>query len=391
LICLLALLASTPGWPLVTHHTTAAQQARSQPSPGASDAPGVCEELLGIIPDTPQTRQAIAVSDYDRMRRHFGIAPPEEPSDDAQREAHFEALAQVPRGGAPSTFLSGLDLFGHFLILAGYLGYRRVDQDIVAGLPPGRYEAVRGAFDPAAAEREIVACAGCPPPDREQYLGVAYYSWDEDFHQNLSIRLSPPAFDQLGRGGRIAVTDEYVFRALWTGGLRQMISAWRGGPSLRADPDFRLLARGLDSAGAYTAYLTDRTQGPALAAEALAEVALAEPATRMRVEAAWNPPAGAAVLEPYVLLGVGVGRDSAGEPYTAVVLVHATEQAARENVDLLRRRIGETVSVRDDTPWSRRFTSVDAGSDSRVLVAMPRGSAIGAQFLYFQDPLLLHR
>jgi hypothetical protein len=349
-----------------------APPATVTPAPKVS----VFEELLGLIPDTEETRHEVVINDFERLRRQRNITAPANPGDQAQKETYIGELARPPFSFLSPTFISGLDQYARrFAFLEQYLGYRRVDQDISAGLPPGRFEAVRGQFDPADAERVISSCGDCPEPQRGQSQGVPYYSWGEDFQTDLRNRLAPPAFDSLGRGGRVAVTDQYVFRTVWTEGIEAMIGAWKGAPSLRNDEGFRLAAQGIERLDMHSVYLTDRTQ------------------SRDAVEGTGDPPSGppAPVLEPYTVLGVGSGYDSPDAVFTAIVLVHDTEEAAARNAQLLPQRIRAAYSVAAKEPWLNRFPNIEVKATGRVVEAKFQGSVIGPQFLFVRDPLLLHR
>jgi hypothetical protein len=378
---------------LIAAVATPAARAGDTPTQPTEDAVAY-ENLLGLIPDTAETRELVMITELNRIRRQFGIATPEDASDPAQEQIFINALVAhvVPFGVVAPPFLTGIYRFGGITVHERYLGFRRLDQAILAGTSSLLYEAVSGRFDPEAAERAISECADCPPPVREQFEQVPYYSWGEDFEARLSRRLAPPAFDTLGRGGRVVVTEQYVFRTVWTEGIQQMIAAWRLGGSLRDSESFQQMAQGFARSNAYNLYITDRTQGPEMASRALASAREARDPDQLRmVEAAWSPPPGVAVLEPYILPGAGLGRDSAGEPFTAIVLVHTTEQAANDNVELLRRRVAEARSARADKPWSEVFSSAEIAAEGVVLVAALRGSLVGASFLLMRDPLLLHR
>jgi len=361
------------------------------PTAVAAAVPGVFASMLQLIPDTPETRQQTTVNDFARIRQIFTIAAPADPANPDQQQAYIAALAQhVPTGFVP-TFISGLSTYAvQTSYLAQYLGYRRVDQDATAGIPPRLYEALRGLFDPQTAAQQIAGCADCPPAQTATSGGVPYYTWGEDFAIHPTTRLEPPAFDQLGRGGRVAITPQVVLRALWTDGLTQMIAAWHGGSSLFKNADFRQAADGLESLGTYSAYFTDRTQGPDRAAEALAASDL-KPDARAAITAAWNPPAGTPVLQPYTLIAVGVGQGDDGQPFTGIVLIHASEQAAQQNAALLPQRIAQTSSLAAGQPWSSLLPHVQVRVSGRALIVTLADAKIGARFLTANDPLLLHR
>ncbi len=378
-----------------TAPATAAAATRTATATAAQTA-GAFEELLALVPDTEQTRQQVYLSNIDRFRRAYNIQPPANPADEQQKTAYLEAIsaAALQKGakGGTGGFASGHERPPASLVtIERYLGYRRVDQDILAGGPPEQYEAVRGLFDPAAAERAITGCAAdtCPiPARRSQVEGVVYYRWGEDFHQELRSRFMPPVLDQLGRGGRIAVTEQYVLRTLWTAGMEQMLKVWKGNTgSLRQAEDVRLAARSMDRLAAHYAFLTSETQG---ADVAKAEIELAPAAGRAAVEAAWSTAAGKPVLERYQYVAAGWSVEG-GTTITVIVLVHATEQAAQQNAAHLTRRIAESSSAKTGKPWKDQITGVESKVEGRVLEVKLKGATFGPEFLYNRDPLLLHR
>lgn len=112
----------------------------------------------------------------------------------------------------------------------------------------------RGRFDPEATDSALESCSECPRPDRKEHGGIPFYAWGEDYKPDLTRSLNPPAFDQLGRGGRIAVQDCYVFRALGTGDMELLTDAHRDDTTSLADvEEFLLLASGMSELGDYTA------------------------------------------------------------------------------------------------------------------------------------------
>ncbi len=379
--------------------TAAPSAGRASPTPAPL---GVFAAMLQLVPDTPETRQQTTVDDYARVRQTFNIAAPADPAKLDQKQAYLAALNEKAGHSLAPTFLSGLDAPARqTATLETYLGYRHVDQDLAAGLPPRVYEALRGQFDPQAAAQQIAAwdqrkqdpgngCPDCPPTQTASFNGVPYYSWGDDFAAGIRFRLAPPAFDQLGRGGRVAVEPQLVLRALWTEGLQQMIAASQGGPSLAANADFRLAAESLERLGTFGAFFTTRTQGPDQAAAALATGDL-KPEERTKIGTAWNPPAGTPVLAPYTLIAAGVGQGQDGQPFTGIVLVHASELAAQQNAALLPQRIAQTSSLANGQPWSSLLPHVQTSVSGRALLVTLADTGIGPEFLLRNDPLLLHR
>ena len=127
-------------------------------------------------------------------------------------------------------------------------------------MPLFSLEVVRGRFDPTATADALAACAECPPPDIVTHNGVTFYSWGRDRAGELKERNSPPAFDHLGRSGRIAVSTDYVYRTVETPAMKALIEAQAGdGQSLADVDEFRLLGRTMFNLGVYAAFFSDQT------------------------------------------------------------------------------------------------------------------------------------
>ena len=240
-------------------------------APAATLADTAYERLLGTIPDTRELRREVYINDYALVRQMFDIPLPR-PGDDEDALAEFyERLPPTGFEGEaddpPVREFGAVSFFGPFNqyrnITAENLQHlafdvRRMDQSIVALALPATLDVVRGRFDPQATGKALASCSECEPHSREEYGGVPYYSWGEDYAANPQLRFAPPAFDEIGRGGRIAVLDEYVFRTLGTPDMEALIDAsLNEGASLADVEEFRLLAGGMSRLGAYTMLLID--------------------------------------------------------------------------------------------------------------------------------------
>jgi hypothetical protein len=359
---------------------------------------GVITEMLGLIPNDAPWRRGVAVGDVAAVREMLGVERPGDLDDEAAFIEYVSALFvgndDLPNALPMLTFL-GFDAGELYVGSRNYLrsfgfDFGDVDQLVSTGSPPRQLYGARGRFDPDAVADRLAACAECPPGTRVDYGGQRYYAWSDDFRQSLTQRLTPPAFDTLGRGGRIAVMDEFVLRANWTEGIEQMIDATRRtGPlgSLADDPDFGLVAKGLDDLGALAAFMTDVTQGPERAEEMVGQVLQSD--QRAPMERAWFPPPEEPVLRPYVVAGIGPAVDEDGQ-YSALVLVHESAAEAQANAELLPRRIAGAASAFDRPAWSEIFTDVETEVDGRVLKAKLRGSAVWFGLLDGATPLFLH-
>ncbi len=146
----------------------------------------------------------------------------------AQFNTWMPPLSGSVRADAPPVLGLGHSFFGpfnHRYINLQYLAFdvRNMDQTIVAGPPSSQLDVVRGRFNPQAADKALSACSECPALSREEHKGIPYYSWGEDYAVDTDMIFAPPAFESLGRGGRIAVLDEYVFRTLGTSEMKALI------------------------------------------------------------------------------------------------------------------------------------------------------------------------
>ena len=387
------------------------QAAEEEQAAGRS----VYVELLDLIPDNSNARASVILIDYVRVRESQGIESiPDLPNSAEVRDSLVDLLGfltGVSLWGYGPTFLSGGNAagIGESAILPYNVGYSiaDVDQDIRAGLPPEQYTAARGRFDPQRTEQAIQRCGDCPASATGEYRGVSYARGEDFADIDFDLRNAAPAFDSLGRGGRLAVLDRYVLRTLWTQGLEDMVDASRGGRSLATNPDFRAAAAALEELGNYTVWLSTRTQSVDHLRDAYLDPHLG---TGLDVAEFASPPGpGVVVLQPYAVLGLGVGADGDG-PFLTVVLVHDTEAQAMDNVGLLLpRRVAEEDSlffsrrflvsndprapVRHGPAWSELIERIDARAEGRLLIAKLRVTLrvpSADRFFVQLGPLRLH-
>ncbi len=355
-------------------------------APAATLADTAYEGLLGTIPDTPELRREVYINDYALVRQVFDIPLPG-PGDDEDALAEFYERPPPTGFGReaddpPVMGFGAISFFGpfnqHRNITAENLQHlafdvRSMDQSIVALALPATLDVVRGRFDPQATDKSLESCSECEPHSREEYGGVSYYSWGEDYAFNPQLRFAPPAFDEIGRGGRIAVLDEYVFRTLGTSDMKALIDAGLNeGASLADVEEFRLLAGGMSRLGAYTMLLSD-------------DVEVWDTANYAAEGGPW--------LRPYEAFATGAGKDENGH-YMALVLVHADDASSEENVGLLRRIIEEEGSVLYDALWSD-YIDVERSeihAEGRVLLAKLRGGFANnwRDCVIQRDGLILH-
>jgi hypothetical protein len=122
----------------------------------------IYEELLGLIPDTPENRFGLYISDYALARQVFDVFLPGPEADEALLLEYVRDLGitgESERAKATGVFagpfISGLsEYYAKTLGMAKYLGFdnRNVDQSIFTGRL-GSPEVARGRFDPTATEQ----------------------------------------------------------------------------------------------------------------------------------------------------------------------------------------------------------------------------------------------
>ncbi len=372
-----------------------------------SEGGSAYEGLLSLIPDSPETRKEVFINDYALARRLFDIPlPGPGDGDEALREFYdwIPPMGYDPENPTPVIQFGATSFFGpvnHIQYLRDNLQHlafdvRNLDQSISTGVPPGRMDIEQGRFDTQAADRALEACSECAPLIREEYKGVAYYAWGEDgLSQEPDKKWAPPAFDRLGRGGRIAVFEEYLVRANTSAGIRSIIDAMLNETSSLANvEEFRLLGEAMSELGAYVMMLSDDVEAHTV--DGLARQSLGDGASRSDMDAfkqQVSEAVGDELLRAYVAYATGAGLDEGGA-YMALALAHADPAAAEENVERLRMSIETGMSLYYGQPWT---DSIDVGasefsSKGSVLLAKLRGDFFGnwLSWVHQRDSLILH-
>ena len=168
-----------------------------------------------------------------------------------------------------------------------------------------------------------------------------------------------------------------------------MIDAGLGvGASLADVEAFRLLAQEIDQFNTYTALFSDDAASysvPELAKALAGPVASEEELAAIKANLESQ-----AKLLPYQAFATGTGVDADG-PYTALILLTADEEVARENAQRLSERIKDGVSWVRGQPFSDLIHGADVSSDGRLVVAKLRVDDRNTwlALLAFKDTLLL--
>jgi len=349
-------------------------------------------DLLAHVPDTAETRGWVVMNDYARARQAFGISLPESDAD-VQTLAEYEEQLMLDeqrafRGFFP-TEIAGLREIApdEWRTELGFT-FANVDQDVEAGEGPELHYVLRGRFDGNAIDEAVRS-----DPlfgdllEKASHRGVDYYSWGEDFEADFS-RTS--AVRRLGRGHRLAHHGDYLYWAQWTDGLEGLIDTGLGErPSLADREHFQLLAEGLDRLDTYTALLTEDIKRQT----SLIHIGLGERPSLADMEALQEALQREPRLLSYLAFATGQGVD-AGGPYLAIVLLHADEETAAQNVQRLEQRIreGTSVFVSSGEPWTNFIDEGDISSEGRLVLAKLHTTEmmLWIQFVLARDPLLLH-
>ena len=379
--------------------TTTSRTANASSAPPSVSLPSRYLELLGTIPDSPETRRGVWITDYSKVRETFGLVLTGPDDEDLQKMlSDFREGRRDSRPFVKSmAFLGPLNIYFREVnqnLRYVALDHSDMDQSIVTVIPPDVKEVVMGHFDQQRTHDALMSCFECPPADIEEHRGVQFYSWGADFAASPRLSFQPPMFDHIGRGGRIAVLDSLVFRTISTEAMKSVIETSQNEVSSLADVQvFRLLADGMSSLEAYNMLLSEDVDLWSAVAH-FREYNYLYP----QYDHHGDPLAGTGPwLSPFEAYALGVGADESGN-FMALVLLHANGDDAAKNVGLLRRVIEEEDSVLNESSWSEiiDLERSEILADGRVLLAKvraanPRDSLRILGGLYDSaDSLILH-
>ena len=348
------------------------------------------QELLSVIPDTPESREYIWIDDYSLARELF-VYPqlPGPGDDDSVAESFYEWVHPIDYKmniNAPPVINFGNTSFTGPFNRRGltpkersrYLGFdiRNLEQSAYVAPRDARIDISLGDFDPQTIGNVLESCPECAPESRSKYKGIVYYSWSEE--EDRSMKFAPPVYDHFGRGGHVAVTDDYVVRTIADDNMNLVIETAAGEHRSLADrEDFQLLTNGMARMRSYTMLLSDHTYSMDRFRRSSSDMEVA----------IWSKPV---PLRPYDAYGVGAGIDDDG-PYAVLVLVHRKGRDADKNVELLRGRINKSIQILYNEPWSDSIDEAAIYADGRLLLAKMWGRVARAPgSMTINGNLLLH-
>ena len=383
----------------------------TKPAPKVEPTPTVFERLLAFVPDTPDNRRLVRMNDIRGAAAAQGIPIPGfDATPEEMTQFKFDVAFGTERPATTVTQLGESWISGfnqdYVDVSTGTkmsLGFDARDIEAFALLgeannpPKPIQEILIGAFDAEEAPVLLAACEKCPPHIIENYEGQDFFTWGPADRQNLrDHRQVPPSFDHLGRPGDIVVAADHVFRVLKHADLELLIDTDSGSAgSLLLDEQYRGVASALGDGGAVSAILTDQPFNVETVIQAMCGVECFKqqeergqlmPGTvdRIRDSISKSGP-----LEPFNLIGVGLGIDDTGA-FALVVLSYDTAEIASKALGQLQARIevgrypdiagdGETESFED------RIPGVQALVEGSMVVAKfwPRSSKELRDFALF--------
>lgn len=336
--------------------------------------------LLANVPDTPENRKLIVLNDYAAMRK---LANSEAPRDAAAVAEYRKALLTVGNVARPS-HISGLGQYFDPHLWMAQVGFHGglVDADLQYGEPPNNVEVLRGRFDAAAIDTAIdkdgsPARSSLTETSRE---GATVYIWGADLAQNIQAR---SVLRPLGRGGRLGLKGDTLFWGYATMPVNDAIDTAAGKkPSVAQAADAKALVNELSKQSVYSAILSTESLTP----DGMDVIGRDPSVVREAREASVRE-----ALKPYTMLAIAYGSDTEGS-YSVLILQHANEALARENLTKLRDKIENGRSAQTRVPWKDQITKYDASVNGVFVVARMRTSSLSllADSFFKRDSLLVH-
>lgn len=334
---------------------------------GGRDDARPMSAMLSLVPDTEDARRLVVINDFAAARDALGLEQPDAGDD----EAIAEHVVEFARAGV--TEPSEISGWGsvQFDAWRDELGFSPIDieQDVTAGASPELIQALVGRFDRQAVEEALESDPTWSDAlETAEHDGTEYWQWGQDSDMDLE-RISPAR--RRGESARMALIDDTLLWARSTASIERLIDAADGGDSLADDDAFSDMAAALDEAEAYAAVLSD---------EPIPPDPRATPAQRAR---------GGPTLGPYLAYGSGAAGE-ADDRLMILVLAHADDEAAEDNVARLRDVVEEGVSRSTRRPWRDVLDIADLRADGRLVVAVLRTEQPGlwATHVFQRDSLL---
>lgn len=354
-------------------------------------------KLLQAIPDTQDTRMNVVINDYAAASAVLQL---ERPAAGLPSEVVMDYAYLLKTKGSlyKGPFITGFDenvniTLGVLEKNAGY-DLRDIDQSAVAGVTPNEYAAINVSTDAWEIAKTISNSKAWPAPAKEMYQNVPVLSWGEDQVADPKNRLNPPAYSPAGFGARLAFPRGQIFYTTWLTGMHQMLDAsTKRGPSLADAADFQQLAKAAVELKLYSMIFSEHTQSVDSLVQLYTRIH-PDPSDIQKYRASLEAEP---KLKVYQALATGVGKDANGF-YMGLVLVHGDEMTAKQNADLMMKRLNGVGVTSWQKPWNQLFKVSEAvtqvsGTTLRVKLYFAdssRPTNNWYDWFYLPDPLLLH-
>ena len=320
----------------------------------SSDAP--IAAMLGAVPASTSL-DILTATDFAAARRAAGIEPAQEAEDPSDWLQRFDETARfwpVGFGGSYADQEGWLDAFGFSIgtvIAALEVGVPNNEIKVFAGTDP---ESIEAAVRRDDAWSRVMT--------RRRLPSGLLLDWGDGRRNDASN-----AARTAGEGGQLLLRGELAVRTTASPTMDAVLAGLATGDTLADDVtvmsvintlfdanllDANLLDAGRPSAGVYSILLSDRI----ITSDAGA-------GDRRRENLA---------LEPYALLGIGLGRDPNG--FVGVIVVaHDTPTAAARNFDTFGRILTEGISSITGERWADAITirSAERRGDQIAFVVEP--------------------
>lgn len=332
------------------------------PDDDASGSP--FSDLLADIPDTAGNRQQLQLTDHAGLARAAGLDWPLAEGADAAG-SFSKALLDSGEVLVPAALLGQLQADDAWRAELGF-GAGNVNAAAEAGVPPSVLSVFHATAEPSAIADAVAADeAWSAELQAAEQDGVTVYTWGDDPQAIDVARTSPVR--RLGQGGVLAVAGDGL--VLWATDPATVDAALatRDGEGdtgrLSDDDSFAALARALDDAGCYTAFLSD--QVPVLDPLSLLGPR-ATPAAIERLRAQLEDGPG---LPPYRAVGIGNATDpDGGQGYVVFTFATGSPEEAEAVADAFTAVVAEGTSAATNQPWSALLTVREATTDGSVAV-----------------------
>ena len=355
------------------------------------------QTILSLMPDSEIVREIIWMQNMLPVWEFGELHGHPRPTADDGSDGYKNYLLESPRpllsrvSNSDMPWISGLTDYVVSASTFSTMGFdpRNVDIAAAGGKEPFVLEALVGRYDPEITRAKLAQCADCMPHEEFLHRGYAYYSWGEDFKGKLQERLSPPAYDFVGRGGRISVQQGRVLRAVYADGIHSLIdAAAEAGNSLWDSEDMRLVAQAMADMGAYAVSYTEADMSLATLTPLYDRPRPDLP--EYSVSRLADPTA----LLPFKAVASGRGLTSLDRPtHVFMVIEHNSHELARANAERLAARLEEGVTLEFGVPWTELIQRIEM--EIRGALLLVRIEPVpGARFSSFQTqdwyPFVVH-